>query len=183
MGRIEAIKGMDALLAACRLAPEVHVVVAGPADETAQRTWLSQLPANVEYAGFLHGQELQQRLAGALAVVVPTICYENQPFSVLEAFAQRKPVIASDLGGLTELVADHERGLRVPPDEPPALAEAMRWLASHPNQAREMGAAAYGYVSSEHDASTHYQRILALYTRCLAIRAPGQAKTCRSMES
>ena len=173
MGRVETIKGMAALLAASRMAPNVRVVVAGPADETAQRSWLSQLPANVEYVGFLQGEALQRRLAGALAVVVPTICYENQPFSVLEAFARHKPVIASDLGGLPELVAHQERGLLVPPGEPEPLADAMRWLSAHPGEASAMGEAAYRYVSREHSAGAHYDRLMEQYSRALAQPAAG----------
>jgi len=174
MGRIEATKGMAALLVASRMAPNVRVVVAGPADESAQRAWLSQLPANVEYVGFLQGEALQRRLAGALAVVVPTICYENQPFSVLEAFARHKPVIASDLGGLPELVAHQERGLLVPPGEAEPLAEAMRWLSAHPSQAGAMGQAAHEYVRSEHSAGAHYEQLMEQYTHALAQPAAGR---------
>jgi glycosyltransferase involved in cell wall biosynthesis len=58
------------------------------------------LPENAKYVGLKHGQELPI-FAHALAVVLPSIWYENQPFSILEAFASGKPVIASDLGGMT----------------------------------------------------------------------------------
>lgn len=171
LGRIEATKGMATLLEASRMAPNVRVVVAGPADEAAQRAWLSHLPANVEYVGFLQGEALQRWLAGALAVVAPTICYENQPFSVLEAFARHKPVIASNLGGLTELVAHQERGLLVPPGEAEPLADAMRRLTAQPDKAQAMGEAAYRYVCREHNASVHYTRLVELYTRALARQA------------
>jgi glycosyltransferase involved in cell wall biosynthesis len=62
-------------------------------------------------------------------VVVPSTWAENGPLVVLEARARRRPVIASDLGGLRELVAEGEDGWRVPPSDPAALAALLRRLA------------------------------------------------------
>ena len=163
MGRIEAIKGVQPLLAACRLAPHLRLILAGPADQASQRALQEQLPPNAEYIGLQQGAELRRWLCGAVAVVAPSIWYENQPFSILEAFASHKPVIASDLGGLPELVAHQERGLLVPPGDPQALADAMCWLAGHPAQARAMGEQAYAYVVAEHSPSQHYEQLMSLY--------------------
>lgn len=75
----------------------------------------------LKYVGLKHGQELIDLVRNSLAIVLPSICYENQPFSILEAFASGKSVIASDLGGITELVTHRERGLLVEPET------LMRW--------------------------------------------------------
>ncbi len=167
LGRLEAIKGVATLLEACRLAPEVRLVLAGPVEGVAPRAWLDQLPANATYAGFQQGDALRRLLGGARAVVVPSIWYENQPASILEAFAARKPVIASDLGGMTELVSGG-RGLLAPPGNAEALAGAMRWLAAHPAEARAMGDAAYAYVTAEHSPGRHYEQLMSVYAACHA---------------
>ena len=163
MGRLETIKGVFTLLDACRLAPGVRLILAGAADPWMQRELTARLPPNAEYVGRQQGDALRQLLGGAVGVVVPSIWYENQPFSILEAFAAHKTVIASDLGGMTELVADGQRGRLVPPGDSQALADAMTWLTTHPAEARALGAAAYDYVAAEHSPHRHYQRLLAIY--------------------
>ncbi|NIX78347.1 glycosyltransferase family 4 protein [Microvirga terricola] len=59
-------------------------------------------------------------------VVVPSIWWENSPLVIQEAFLHRRPVIASGIGGMAEAVADGVNGLHVRPDDPVALARAMR---------------------------------------------------------
>jgi glycosyltransferase involved in cell wall biosynthesis len=61
-------------------------------------------------------------------MLVPSRWYEAAPRVILEAFARGVPVVASDFGALPELVQDGVNGLLVPPDDPPAWAEAARRL-------------------------------------------------------
>jgi glycosyltransferase involved in cell wall biosynthesis len=113
--------------------------------------------------GLKHGQELGQLLHNALGVVVPSLWYENQPFSILEAFAAGKPVIASDLGGMAELVTNGDRGLLVPPGDVQALAEAMRSMTANQTEARQMGRNAQTYAVAQHSPEGHYRRLMDLY--------------------
>lgn len=163
LGRLEPIKGIHLLLEACRLASEIKVVLAGRVEEPLASELPTLLPPNVEYVGLKHGQELGQLLHNALGVVVPSLWYENQPFSVLEAFASGKPVIASDLGGMAELVTNGDRGLLVPPRDVHALAEAMRWTTANQTEARRMGRNAQTYALAQHSPEEHYRRLMDLY--------------------
>ena len=113
----------------------------------------------------VRGGSMGQLLDNAQGVVFPSIGYENQPLAILEAFARGKPVIASNLGGMTELVKDGERGLLVPPGDVSALADAMRWLAQHPGAARAMGQRARECVLREHSPEGHYRGLMAVYER------------------
>ena len=131
LGRLEAIKGIDVLIEAARRAKDVPLLIAGSVDEPLASRLPEILPENAKYVGLKHGQELADLTRNALAVVLPSIWYENQPFSILEAFASGKPVIASELGGMMELVAHRERGLLVKPGDPGALADAMHWAVTN----------------------------------------------------
>lgn len=62
-------------------------------------------------------------------VVVPSLWWENAPLVILEAQAAGRPVIASGIGGMAEMVKDGETGLLVPPGDAAALAEALRTAA------------------------------------------------------
>ena len=163
LGKLKPIKGIRPLLEACRLALEIRLILAGGVEESLASELLTLLPPNAQYVGLKHGEELRQLLRNARAVVLPSLSYENQPLSILEAFACGKPVIASDLGGMTELVVHRERGLLVGPGDIEALAEAMRWMVRHPAAAREMGQTAQSYVLSQHGPEQHYQRLMDLY--------------------
>ena len=163
LGKLEGIKGIYPLIEAARLAPQIRVILAGRAEESLLQRIPDLLPSNVRYVGFKSGEELSSLRRRARAFVLPSLWYENQPFSILEAFALGKPVIASDLGGMRELVGDDERGLLTPAGEPDALASAMIRLHENPADAHQAGARAYQYVLENHSAQKHYQGLLAIY--------------------
>ena len=167
IAKLDPLKGIYPLLEACRQAQDVRLKIAGRADDIIAAQLPTLLSSNAEYVGMKQGNELRQLLLGARAVVAPSLCYENQPFSITEAFAAGKPVIASDLGGMTELVKNGERGILVPPGDVEALAEAMRWMNDHRLKAKEMGENARQYAIREHSAQKHYERIVGVYERVI----------------
>ena len=61
---------------------------------------------------------------------------DNQPVSILEAFAAGLPVISTPTGDIGALVRDRETGLQVPPFDPDAIADAIEWTLAHPDCAR-----------------------------------------------
>ena len=99
-GRYSEEKGIDILLKACERLPEIPFVFAGdgPLKEKVERL------ENVENRGFLKGEQLRTLIAEAKFAVIPSACYENCPFTVIEAQKLGTPVIASDLGGIPELI-------------------------------------------------------------------------------
>lgn len=167
MGKLDTIKGLRVLLDACRLAPKVRVLLAGRVEEPFASGLDKLLPENAKYVGMKHGEELNRLRSGARAVVLPSIWYENQPFTIIEAFGAGKAVIASDLGGMHELVEHEKRGLLVASGNTDALASAMQWMADHPDSARKMGQNAREYAFAEHGEDTHYERMMTIYLNVL----------------
>ena len=78
-------------------------------------------------------------LAAADLFVLPSLS-EGFPFVLLEALAMGRPVIASRVNGVSELIEDHKTGLLVPPRDSQALARAIREMLSDPAAASKMGA-------------------------------------------
>lgn len=165
MGRLEEIKGVVPLLEACAQVPHVKLVLAGSVGKSLAGKLPSLLPPNAAYVGLKQRGELRDLLSNALAVVVPSIWYENQPFSILEAFAAGRPVIASNLGGVKELIEDSRGGLLVAPANAEELASAIRWMMAQPREAEAMGARAFAYARKVHNAAVHYERLRDLYDR------------------
>lgn len=170
MSKLDPIKGIFPLLEACERVPEVNFIFAGNIKETIEKHVQQVLPKNANYVGMKHGNELRKLLLGARAVILPSLWYENQPFSIIEAFAIGKPIITSDLGGMTELVQHGERGLLVQPGNVNALAEAIQLINRHLEKARQMGGKAQDYARKEHGAKNHYQRLMQIYNQALNIK-------------
>jgi glycosyltransferase involved in cell wall biosynthesis len=166
-GKLDPIKGIYPLLEACQKAKKIHLSLAGRAEEPLTSRLQEILLPNTKYVGMKYGDELRNLILGARAVILPSLWYENQTFSIIEAFAAGKPVIASDLGGMTELVKNSKGGLLVPPGDVEALAEAMEWIATHAKQANQMGQAAREYAMREHSSQKHYERLMHIYERVL----------------
>ena len=133
LGQIAHHKGVhvlvNAFIAAEILPERAELHIYGNLDQWPQ--YSSQLRKAIQNhsAIFLEGpyrsEELDRVLDGLDIIVVPSIWYENRPTVVLEAFARGKPVIASNLGGMAEMVEDGADGLLFKPDHVGDLADKL----------------------------------------------------------
>jgi glycosyltransferase involved in cell wall biosynthesis len=134
VGMIRPDKGQDHLLAALALlrdrglSPRLAVVGSATAEcadyERGLHTWLREngLDGRVTFTGYR--DDVSELMQMGDAVVIPSLT-EAQPRVAVQAFAVGKPVVASEVGGVPEIVLDGETGLLVPPADPARLAEAM----------------------------------------------------------
>lgn len=164
-GRLIPEKGLSTLAeAAARVRSGARIAVfgVGPvAGRLREQVARERLPVD------LHGYAPKELIAGyldrSLACVVPSVWYENCPMTILEAAGRGVAAIASDLGGMTELVAHKETGLRVPPGDAAALASAIDEIADQPEWALELGGAAWERVRERHDPAAHVTSLLHVY--------------------
>lgn len=167
-GRLSPEKGVDILIrAAALMTTDAPVLIAGDGPERSRLERLAAeiAPQRVRFLGRLTRPEVADLIAGSRATIVPSRWHENQPMSILESFAARVPVIATNLGGMPELVENGQQGLVVPPDDPDALARGMELLTSDPDLAERLGAAARTRVVANHDARTHLNLVGQAYKR------------------
>ncbi len=167
MSRLEKLKGVNILAEAAKIASNIEIVVVGRGDDNIVAQIPTLFPSNLRYLGFQTGQELSKLIRESRAILVPSQWYENQPFSILEAFAHGKPVIATQLGGMTELVGE-DRGLLIPLGDFSALADAIKELAHNKLKAHQLGANAFEYVKAHHSPNSHYEKLEYIYTRLIA---------------
>lgn len=188
-GRLTEDKGLRVLLAAAgRLGAAARVVVAGRGrleEELRRRVAAERLPVDV--LGFAPRDDIERELCAATAAVLPSLWYENCPMAILEAAARGVPSIASDLGGMAELIDHGREGMLVPPNDPAALAAAMLRLAGDPALARTLGARARERARNRHSEAGYLRALLDCYEQArsrgrAAARSHGGAANPRSRQ-
>jgi glycosyltransferase involved in cell wall biosynthesis len=125
IGRLSSEKGLEGLLRAWTEV-EAGLLVVGDGPEAARLRGAA--PSRVHFTGALSPHDVPGVLTGARALVVPSQWYEPAPKVVLEAYAAGVPVIASRMGGMTELISDDVSGYLVDPGDTNAWADAARRL-------------------------------------------------------
>ena len=118
VGRLSKEKGVELLTKTAKLLPKYKFVVVGNGPEEKMVSGID----NVETKGFLTGKELTQTMADAKILLLPSVCYENCPLSILEAHSMGVPVVTMNSGGMAELVEDGVTGLLAQSAKPEEVA-------------------------------------------------------------
>jgi glycosyltransferase involved in cell wall biosynthesis len=150
LGRIADWKGQDVLIRALTELPLAEIgaraVIAGdaypgePAPDIRALAEALGVADRVQFLGFT--RDPAEVLASVDAVAVPSTRPDPLPNSAIEALAAGLPVVAANHGGLSEIVQDRRTGILVRPNDPAALAKALRELADDPDRRSKMGEAA-----------------------------------------
>jgi len=172
VGRLIPIKGHLVLLRALAQArarvPDVTLDLAGRGPlGPALEAYAAELGLGdaVRFLGFV--SPVQAAIEDAAAVVVPSVG-EGFGMVALEAMERARPVIASAVGGLPEIVADGETGIVVPPADAEALADAIVALAADLPRAAAMGSAGRSRALAEFTPERCVERVEELYVRAFA---------------
>jgi glycosyltransferase involved in cell wall biosynthesis len=164
VGRLAAEKGVDVLLAALKELPNVSIDVIGDGPESAG---LAEHP-QINLLGWLGAAEINERMRRAAYLVMPSIWYENFPRTLVEAYANGLPVIASRLGSLAELVDHGRTGLVFEPRSAPDLARHLAWAEAFPQKMRAMGENARETYEARFTPERNYARLLEIYEHAIA---------------
>jgi glycosyltransferase involved in cell wall biosynthesis len=175
LGRLTRSKGVLTLVEAMRHAPDVRLDIAG---EGSVRAEILSMIAAADWAGAeVHADgwagpdELADLLTRAKVIVTPSEWYENSPYSVIEAFAHARPVVATRIGGLPELVVDGETGLTVAFRAPEQIAAAVARILDDPELWRHMARGALRAAAGR-NANDYVVRLEKLYADVMGHRPP-----------
>lgn len=157
VGRLTAEKGLETLLeAASRLPFTLKVAGGGPLHDDLVKKY-GNYP-NIEFLGLLNSNEVNKLLRLARFLVMPSEWWENNPLSIIESLCVGTPVVGTNMGGIPELIDDHN-GLLVPAGDAAALSTAMQqaW------EARWDYAAIARKSAQKFASTTHYNALIKLY--------------------
>ena len=175
IGRLDPQKGYETLLRAAALVlqqvPDFELWIVGDTQHggeaylTSLHTLTSELrvTANVKFLGVR--ADVDRLLAQADGFVLASR-WEGFGLVFLEAMAAGKPVVATRVSAIPEVVEDNVTGLLVPPDDPAALAGALLELIRDPAQARQMGKAGHARVHAHFSAAAMIAKTAAVYAAC-----------------
>jgi glycosyltransferase involved in cell wall biosynthesis len=177
VGRLTSEKGVSILLrAASALAAEdipLRVRIIGDGPELARLAvlaWTLRIRDVVEFTGVLDGVHLEEALSPAVGIVLPSLVEETAGLVAIEQMMRGRLVIASDIGGLAEIVGD--AGLKFPAGDVGALAACMRRVLADPSLRVTLGRAARSRALEHFTQQRMVQDHLQLYRRILQRKIP-----------
>ncbi len=151
---IEGVKGIDIKL---------KIIGDGPLRKELESKAREDRLDNIFFTGYKKGKELKEEIWKSIFVVLPSEWYENNPRTVMEAFALGKPVIGARIGGVPELVRDGETGLTFEPRNAEDLRDKIDYLKNSPDKISEMGKNARKFAEKELNPEKHYQQLMKIY--------------------
>jgi len=157
VGRLSPEKGVDMVIKAAKRLPGVPFKLAGSAQ--GYFSDIRNLPENVTLAGQLNSEDLWEFYRNARLLVAPSRWYEGLPMAIIEGMSASKPVIASDLGGLGEVVEDGTTGLLFQHDDVEDFADKIFFLWSNPDLCRRFGRAGREKTKREYCPDAFYGRL------------------------
>ena len=166
VGRLSVEKGVHTLIESVKgLDIRLKIIGDGPLRGELEAKVQDEHIDNVDFLGYRTGDGLQGEIKNSMAGILTSECYENNPRSVIEAFALGKPVIGARIGGIPELVRDGETGWTFESGNAADLRTKIETLLTTPQETiLEMGKTARNDVETHFNPDTHYEKLMAIYT-------------------
>lgn len=169
VGRLEFLKGVHTLIPLFQRHPELQLCIVGKGTQEEHLRQLIGSSSNIRLLGWSNQTELPSLYRNAVAVLVPSLCYEVLSLVPLEAFQQATPVIAHDIGSLHELVMASGGGLLYRTED--VLWQAIDSLRRDPALRDNLGEKGYRSYLSRWTPEVHTSRYLTLVEQLLSSRS------------
>ena len=170
-GRITEEKGVETAVKAYEKLPDHKLKIMGD-DTTEEAIRLKEYVKNkallnIEFLGFKCGTELEEVIKGARFTMIPSIWYDNLPNTALESFQYSKPVVASDIGSLPELVIDEYNGYLFDPYSVDELVEKIK-LLDDMELVKKMGNNSRKLLEEKFAPEKHYEALFNIFSQVVS---------------
>lgn len=170
IGRLSKEKGIINLILAFQKLKEGKLYIAGDGPEKDNILSFikeNQLQDKIKLLGFLDKDNVKKVLSKCKFVVVPSIWYENCPYSVLETLTIGKPVIGANIGGIPELVQDNFNGFTYEYNSIDELSEKMKKLFDDEKLLYKMSKNAKEQAIALYNKERYYEKIISIYEKVI----------------
>jgi len=172
VGRLEKLKGLQTLIPIFRRYRKAQLWIAGAGSYEPHLRKLTNGNANIRFLGYVPGRQLQALYQKAVAVIVPSVCFEVFSLVIVEAFRQKTSAIVRGLGGMPEIIKESGGGFIFDTEE--ELVATMERLLAEPSYQRELGLQGYQAYLQKWTTEVHLERYFTLIREIAALR--GQSK-------
>ena len=165
-GRLAKEKGILNLIEAFSKIDVGTLYIAGDgpeADKIKDTIEEKHLDKRIKLLGMLEKEDMKQYISNSKFVVVPSIWYENCPFSIIESLTMGKPVIGSNIGGIPELVQNGDNGFTYEYSNIIELARKMKELFTNEEIVKKLGENAKINAKKAYAKETYYDKIIKIY--------------------
>src|SRR3989338_3153067 len=170
-GRLSAEKGLDFLINTVSRRPEIKLKIAGTGSEEKRLRDLvsNKKIKNVQFLGFKSGNELKKIIQECKFTILPSFWNEVFGLSILESFASGKPVLASDIGGIPEIIENGYNGFLFKPGDGNNLLNQLDRLWKDTSLCRKLGVQARQTVEKKYGPEKHYRNLMKIYNDAIKI--------------
>lgn len=120
---------------------------------------------NIHFLGKKTFDEIAPYLKECLCTTVPSEWYDNFPNSLIESYAFKKAVIATDFGSLQYMVKEGETGLKFKYADIDDFREKIRWMFEHQEEAKKMGENGYKLIETVYSPEAHYKTLMRIFNK------------------
>lgn len=167
VGRIEKQKGLKTLIDAF-VDTDYKLKIIGFSNdgyEDELKSYLDGKNHHIEFLGRKSFDEIVPYLKSCLCTLVPSEWYDNFPNVVLESYAYKKAVIATDFGSLKYMVEDGKTGMSFKYKDIEDLRRKMLYAFEHQEETKCMGEAAYNLLLKEYSPTVHYEKLMKVFSK------------------
>lgn len=168
-GRLSKEKGILNLLQAFQKVENGKLYIAGDGPETEsikQYIADNKLQGKIVLLGFLNSDNLKEYIARSKFIIVPSIWYENGSYAAIEASIMRKAVIASDIGGIPEVIVNNKSGLLFEYNNINDLTDKINLFFNEDEEAlRKYGEFGRKHIKEQFDSEKHYNSLIEVYKK------------------
>lgn len=172
VGRIEKQKGLMTLVKAFENTPYILKIIgfSNSGYDEELKKYLEGKNCKIEFLGRMDFTEIKPYLESCLFTIVPSEWYDNFPNVILESFAYKKAVVATNFGSLPELVTDGQTGLTFDYGDSDSLRSKIVSLFADPARARELGEKSFRLLCDRYSPERHYALLSELFCKVTAQR-------------
>lgn len=164
VGRIEKQKGLMTLVKSF-VDTDYNLKIIGFSSDGYEddiKAFLKGKKHNIEFLGKMDFEQIKEYLKSCLCTIVPSEWYDNFPNSILESFAYKKAVIATDFGSLTELVKNNDTGLTFKYADFCCLKEKLKYMLNNRTECIKMGENAFEILKKSYSPEVHYNSLIKI---------------------
>ncbi len=171
VGRFSSEKGIELLVKSldsegCRHIP-VKMIGAGSLRSSLEKEIQRRKLDQIEILGLRSHHDTMVHMQQARFLILPSLCYENFPLTLVEAMSVETPVIASNVGALSCIVRDFETGILTNPGNAEDLAEKILWLWKNKDERERMGKNARKEYEEKYTPEKNYHLLMDIYERAI----------------